>query len=121
VDTQTWIKDLFEAVDSLDANKFVGFLTDDAVFRFANAAPVEGKEVIRGALNGFFSSINGMKHEILECWQQDSTVICRGEVTYTKKDASEFTIPFANFLKTKGELVKDYLVYMDASQLYVDS
>ncbi len=121
MDTQTWIKDLFEAVDSLDADKFVGFLTDDAVFRFANAAPVEGKEAIRGALAGFFSSINGMKHEILKWWEQDGTVICRGEVTYMKKDAGEFTVPFANFLNVKGELVKDYLVYVDASQLYVDT
>ncbi len=118
MDTQTWIKDLFEAVDSLDADKFVGFLTDDAIFRFANAAPVEGKDSIRSALTGFFSSINGLKHEILEWWEQDGTVICRGEVTYMKKDASEFAVPFANFFKMKGKLIKDYLVYVDASQLY---
>jgi len=118
VDTQTWINKLFEAVDSLDADKFVAFLSDDAIFRFANAAPVGGKEAIRGALTGFFSSVNGLKHEILEWWEQDGTVICRGEVTYTKKDTSEFTVPFANFLKMKGKLIKEYLVYVDASQLY---
>ena len=121
MDIQSWLKKVFDAVDSKDADKFVSFLSDDAVFKFANADPVEGKDAIREAISGFFSSINGLKHKIIEWWDQDGTVICRGEVTYMKKDSSGFTVPFANIFKMKEDLIKEYLVYVDASQLYTEA
>ena len=35
------LTDLFAAIDANDAAAFVGFLTDDAVFRFGSAPSVE--------------------------------------------------------------------------------
>jgi ketosteroid isomerase-like protein len=113
-----WLEKVFEAVDSKDAEKLVSYMADDAVFRFANAQEVEGKEDILSMLQSFYASIEALNHKIIDSWQVDDNVICRGEVTYTRMDGSQLSVPFANFFKMKGNLIKSYLIYVDASQLY---
>lgn len=118
MDRQSFIKSVFDSVDARDADKFVTFLTDDATFKFANAEAVAGKDNVKQAVAGFFGSINGLSHKILESFDQNGTIVIRGEVTYTRQDKSELTVPFANFFKMDGEKIKDYIIYVDASRLY---
>ncbi len=113
-----WLKSLFRSVDGSDANTFVTFLTDEASFQFANAPVVKGKPAIREMLKGFFDSIKGLNHQLTDTWQQNDAVICRGVVTYTRHDGSTLTVPFANIFRLKDGLIDEYLIYVDASQLY---
>jgi TRAP-type uncharacterized transport system substrate-binding protein len=46
-------------------------------------------------------------------------VICHGTVTYTRHDASTLTVPFANIFRTRDDLIDEYLIYVDASALYL--
>ncbi len=39
---------MFAVVDRLDADTFAGYYAEDAVLRFGNAAPVHGRDAIRG-------------------------------------------------------------------------
>jgi hypothetical protein len=60
-----WLQPLFAAVDRRDAEAFVTFLTDDAVFRFGNAEGVAGRTAIREAVDGFFQSIGRQTNVIV--------------------------------------------------------
>ena len=64
---------LFAAIDRQDAAAFVGFLTDDAVFRFGSAPPVQGRDDIRAAVGGFFDTIAGCSHAIHKTLGDGST------------------------------------------------
>jgi ketosteroid isomerase-like protein len=112
------LDDLFETIDELNTDKFLHFLTRDAVFRFGSAPPVRGHEEIRDFVNEFFSSIAGCRHRLTSVIAEDSTLACEGEVTYTRPDESEITLPFANFFEFEGDLVSNYKIYADASPLY---
>jgi ketosteroid isomerase-like protein len=116
--TADWVNQLFAAIDRKDSNEFASFLTDDASFQFGNAEPVRGKGAIGQAVAGFLDSIRALRHEVLESWQHADAVICRGQVTYTRHDGSQLTVPFADILRMRGGLVCDYLIYLDASRLY---
>lgn len=118
MDTQSWLSDILKAVDAKDTAKFLTYLADDAVFKFGNAVGVQGKDSIGEMLKGFFGSIEGLSHTLTESWNVDGAVISRGEVTYTRKDSTTLTVPFANVFKMQGEKIKDYTIYVDASQLY---
>lgn len=59
-----------------------------------------------------------MRHEIIEIWEHPNAVITQGSVTYIRKDSSELSVPFANILRLENDLVKEYLVYVDVSQLF---
>ncbi len=113
-----WIRQLFECVDAKDVEGFLEYLTDDVKFSFGNAPAVTGKDSVRKSIEGFFGSIEGLSHRIEETWVHPETVICQGEVTYTRIDSSQVTIPFANILRMEGELIKEYLIYIDITPLY---
>lgn len=113
-----WIAGLFQAIDARDVEAFCGYLSEDAVFRFGNAPAVQGREAIREAVGGFFGAIAGLRHTVAESWMTEEAVICHGSVTYTRHDGSELTVPFADIFKMEGELIHDYLIYIDASALF---
>ena len=118
MNTPSWVPKLFQSIDAMDTGTFLTFLTKDSQFRFGNAPASFGKPAIRQGVDGFFSSIKALKHRLLNTWTLPDTVICQGEVTYTRHDNSQITLPFVNVYGTKGDLVKDYLVYIDITPLY---
>jgi ketosteroid isomerase-like protein len=111
---------LFAAIDSNDATAFVGFLTDDAVFRFGSAPAVQGRAAIHNAVAGFFSSIAGCAHAVNTSIRDGETLVCEGEVTYRRHNGSEITLPFADVLEYDGDLIANYKIYMDISPLYAE-
>ncbi len=113
-----WLGPLFKAIDAKDAETFVSFLTDDAVFRFGNAAPACGRAAVRQAVAGFFTSIASLRHTLRDSWAHPDAVVLHGEVTYTRHDSSQLTVPFANVFKMQGPLVREYLVFADVSALF---
>ena len=109
---------LFASIDANDAAAFVGYLTDDAVFRFGSAPPVQGRAAIQAAVDGFFGTIAGCSHDVQTVLSSGSTQVCEGEVTYRRQDGSEITLPFTDVFEYEGELVARYKIYMDISPLY---
>ena len=102
----------------MDTDVFLAFLEDDALFRFGSEEMVRGKEAIGKTIDGFFESIKGLSHEIMETWFEAGTVICQGEVTYTRRDDSYITLPFVDVFRMRGDRIKEYLIYMDINPLY---
>jgi len=112
------LDDLFKAVDAKDTERFLDFLVDQASFRFGSAPPAKGKEAIRNAVDGFFSTIASCRHVLARIVAEGDVIICEGEVTYTRHDASKISFPFANFFELDGELISAYKIYIDAGPLY---
>jgi len=113
-----WIGQVFASVDAMDVEAFLDFFEDDAIFRFGNAPAASGKDEISRTVEGFFASIGGLQHEILETWVEDKAVICQGNVTYTRTDGSEITLAFVTIWKLAGERISEYLIYMDINPLF---
>lgn len=118
MDKGTFVKDMYGIVDAKDGAALAALMTDDGIFRFANMPPVQGKEAIAGFLDQFFQSIKGIKHEQIEDWIVDNTRFAAGKVTYTRHDDSALAIPFSVILKMRGDLIAEYLIFVDASELY---
>lgn len=111
---------LFAAIDANDAAAFVGFLTDDAVFRFGSAPPVQGRSAIQAAVDGFFGTIAGCSHNVQKVLGSGSTQVCEGDVTYRRQDGTEITLPFTDVFEYDGGLIAHYKIYMDISPLYAE-
>lgn len=114
------LDDLFASIDEMNTNRFVQFLTDDATFRFGSAPAVQGRNEVSAAVGEFFSSIAGCRHDLKKILADEGTLVCEGEVTYTRHDGSEITLPFANFLDFEGDLISHYKIYADAGPLYAE-
>jgi len=116
-----FVKDMYAIVDSRDPQKFSELFAEDGVFKFANMPAVEGKGNILDFVKGFFQSIKDIGHDQIEDWQVNGTRFATGRVTYTRHDNSELVVPFSVLLRMNDNLIKDYLVYVDASELYKDN
>lgn len=109
---------LFVSIDSMDTEGFLACIAPDGEFRFGSAPPVQGHAGIGEAVGGFFASIAGLSHELQRVVAQDNTVVCEGQVTYTRKDSSAITLPFCNVFETEDGLISLYRVYIDIAPLY---
>ena len=117
VTTPSWIGDLLASIDGMDADKFVSFVADDAEFRYGSNPPVAGRAAIRDYVAQFFAMFKGLRHRLLESWSYPDAVFVQGEVTYSKHDGSELTLPFLNCFKMRSGKVQEYLIYIDPTPL----
>jgi len=112
-----WVDRLFASIDSGDVNAFLEFLTDDVLFQFGNAEPITGKTDVGEAVGRIFDRIRSLSNRVIEVWKPDDVVICRGVVTYMRHDSSTLSVPFVNILKLDGDLIGEYLSFIDISEL----
>ena len=115
---RAWWEQLFAIIDARDAERFAAQLTADAEFRFGNGPAVHGREAIRAAVATFFAVIGGCRHRLLGYWNGSGTSVCEGEVTYTRRDGSTVTIPFANVFELRGGRIASYRIYIDNTPLF---
>jgi ketosteroid isomerase-like protein len=115
-----WVHNYFQTVDTLDANAIAAHFTEDGKFRFSNQPPAIGKQAIRDALAQFFSTIEAMHHENTGLWLGDdgNSAVYEVDVTYTRKDGTQITLPCASILRSRDDKVYDFRMNMDISPVY---
>ena len=122
MNTAVWnaerIDALFASIDNADAELFASFLTQDASFRFGSAPSVQGRAEITAGVDAFFATIAASKHEVANSILSGDSLVCEGNVTYTRHDGSEVTVPFVDVLELSGELIREYKIYIDISPLF---
>jgi ketosteroid isomerase-like protein len=109
---------LFAAIDAKDTDAFLGFLTEAASFRFGSAAKLQGQAAIRSGVDGFFTTIAGSKHTLSNVIESDSTIVVEGNVTYTRHDGVELTLPFTNIFELEADRIGQYKIYIDIAPLF---
>ena len=109
---------LFASIDAMDTESFLSFIDENAIFRFGSTPPVKGHVAIRAAVESFFASVAKLRHVLQRQVADDDAVVCEGEVTYTRHDGSNITLPFVNVFEVDGGLISLYRIYIDVGPLY---
>jgi ketosteroid isomerase-like protein len=97
---------------------FASCLAEDCVLRFANADEVVGRDAIEEAIAGFFRTIKGLSHHIVEQWDVDDTTIVQTEATYTRPGDRRVTVPAITVYHRGGDLIDEYRIFVDLSPVY---
>jgi len=121
--TRQDVADLFRAVDALNATAFAERFAEDGTFRFGNAPAVVGRRQIEESVAGFFSTIGGLKHEIVGvwsgAWEGGAVTSVETTVTYQRKDATVTdALPVTSTLRMRGDLIADFRVFADISPVF---
>jgi len=116
--TDNFVKNMYGIVDTMNGAGLAELMTEESIFRFANIPAIQGKAAVTGFLDNFFQSIKGIAHSDIEDWKIDNIRFATGKVKYTRHDDSELSVPFSVILKMQGDLISEYLVFVDASELY---
>ncbi len=115
---QTQILKLFNAIDAMNPDAFVSFLTEDAEFRFGGYPSVHGRAGIFATVDGFWKSIGGSSHALVRHWVDGDHVALQGLVTYTRKDGRVVEVPFVNVFEMRGDLIHRYLIHIDNTPVF---
>ena len=113
-----WWTSLLATVDAKDVPGFLGYLTDDAEFRFGNGPSVEGREAVGALVEGFLGAIGGTKHVLTRHWDGEHSAVGEGVVTYTRLDGTTLTLPFVNVFDLREGRISRYLIYIDNRDLF---
>ena len=107
----------------MDAEGFAAAFAPDGSFRFGNAEPVAGREGVRDAVAGFFSTIGGLRHRVTGvwtgAWERGPVRSVEAEVVYTRRDGSVTPpIPATSTLRMRDDLIQDHRIYADLTPLF---
>ena len=108
----------FASIDALDADAFVAHLAPDVVFRFGNGEPLKGRQAVKEAVEGFWTTIGGLSHHILDVFEDGDTSIVKIDVEYVLTDGRRVTVPNADILTFDGDLISDWQIYIDLAPLF---
>lgn len=115
----TWLRDYYDDVDNLRMDAFLARNTDTATLTFGNHPPAVGKAQIRAAINAFWDTIHGLRHNFTHVHQgANGVTIVEATVDYTRKDGAVVSARAASVLVRDGDLVTDLRVYVDLAPVY---
>lgn len=117
-DTKSWLESIGRTIDAKDGEAFAKFITENGSFRFGNQPPVTGRKAIADYVNYFFTMHKGSAHEIVNCWNDGKSIVWQGKVTYTRMDDRKVDVNFTNIFYMDGDLITDYLIYIDNAPLF---
>jgi ketosteroid isomerase-like protein len=112
---------IFEAFDAKDVSALSSLMTDDVRLRLGNAETVEGKSAFAEAVNGFFASVAGFRHDVINVWRDGDTLIAELDVHYIRLDGREVSVPCCNVFRLRNGSVADYRTYIDVTPVYASA
>lgn len=115
---KTFATEVYQSIDRQDAKKFASYFTANGTFRFANNPEVTGLAAIEAYVDGFFKSLKGISHSGLESWSTGDAIFVNGMVRYTRHNDTTLEVPFSCTWKMQDDLISQYLIFIDSSQLY---
>jgi len=105
-------------LDNQQVDKVLEYLTDDCLFVAGNSEPIKGKEAIKTTLENFFTVVKSTSHQVTDIFETEDSLVHRGSVTYIRLDDTQLTVPFCDVFKMKGNLINEYNIYIDWSELF---
>lgn len=112
-------RSVFDVVDAMDLNAVAALFAEDATMVFANGEPMVGREAVVAGNTAFMSTIKGLRHRLLNEWRVGATTIAETEVTYSRVDGKEVTLPAVSIWSTREDgLIVEYRVFVDLAPVH---
>ncbi len=115
---QHWFADLYAHIDAMRLDDFVAGLTPDVEVVVCNNPAMKGREQVKQGIGHFFSSIDGIRHNVVNVADLPDRTFLETNVDYLRKDGRQVTIPVVTVLERNGDLVKSLRIYFDVAPVY---
>ena len=114
-----FLREVFRRVDALDPAAFAELFAPDGKLVFANGDPMVGPAAVEAGVAGFFTTIKGLRHTIVNEWHEQGDSVVELEVTYDRTDGKQVAVPVATIYHRRDDgLVDDYRVMFDLAPVY---
>jgi hypothetical protein len=77
------------------------------------------KEAIKASIDGFFSAVDALYHDVLNLWEVGDCVFLEMDVIYWRKDKTHIKLPRAEILRFEGDKIQELRIFMDANPIFI--
>jgi ketosteroid isomerase-like protein len=106
-------------IDSMDVTAALEVFAETATMTFGNAESMVGRAAIEAGAAALFTSIAAIRHILLNEWSVGPDTIAETEVTYSRHDGRQVTIPAVTIWHVGDDgLITDYRVFADQTPVY---
>ncbi|WP_093909844.1 nuclear transport factor 2 family protein [Streptomyces sp. cf386] len=106
-------------IDRRELSAVADLFAENATMVFGNGEPLAGREAILAANAAFMDTIAGLRHRIVDAWTVDATTIAVTDVTYTRLDTREVTLPAVSIWRVGDDgLIVDFRVVLDLAPVH---
>ena len=114
-----WYLRYLGAMDRLDLDAYLGFLSEDCAMRFNNGPALAGKPAIRAMLEGYWKSFAAIEHDLVNIYGDDKRFALEADNHYRRHDGGAVTVHAVALTdRTPQGLVSSVRVYADATPLF---
>ena len=113
-----WFSDLYADIDAMRLDAFAAGLAPDVKVVVGNNAPMNGRQAAKDGIGYFFSTIDGIKHHMLNVAEADGLTFLEANVDYLRKDGKTVTVPSVTILERDKHLVKSLRIFVDVTPVY---
>lgn len=109
----------FAAVDAQDIAALAALFAEDGRLVFGNREPLVGRDAVIAGNVAFFQLVQGVRHQLRNEWTVGTETIAETDVTYTRLDGKEVTVPAVSIWRVDGDgLIVDYRIFVDQAPLF---
>ncbi|HWM17655.1 MAG TPA: nuclear transport factor 2 family protein [Microbacterium sp.] len=106
-------------IDAKDVRGLSELLAEDARAFFGNAEPMIGRDGITAGLSEFYTTIAGVRHDVVNTWTSGAHTIAHATATYRRLDGKQVTVPSATIYHANDAgKIDDYRIFIDLSPVY---
>lgn len=110
---------IFDKIDSRDPHALADLFAEDATMVFGNGEPMVGRAAVVAGSEAFLATVRGLRHHLRNEWTVADTTIAETDVTYTRLDGKDVTLPVVSIWHRGGAgLITDYRVFLDLAPVY---
>lgn len=114
------VQQFFSTIDQMHPDEVAAYFSENASYRFGNTEPTVGRAAIRASIAYFYQLLKGLRHQVVEVWEQSDATIVEGSIEYTLADNRVFNLPFASIIRSSSSngLYQDIRIFSDVSPLF---
>jgi hypothetical protein len=114
-----WLKQKYQAVDSMDSEAYRSFLSEDCLLQFGNQPIVECNNEIIGGIKHFWAAIDALDHSFINVLGEDHYIVAEAMIDYTRKDGKVVIIPCVSIIeRNESGLVSSIRIFIDTAPIF---
>lgn len=114
-----WLKQKYQAVDSMDSETYRSFLSEDCLLQFGNQPIVKDNNEIIGGIKHFWAAIGGLDHSFVDVIGEDHYIVAEAMIDYTRKDGKVVIIPCVSIIeRNELGLASNIRIFIDTAPIF---
>lgn len=116
--TLEWFARYYDAIDGFRFDDVAGFLAEDVHAHYATGVEVVGRDEVVARGKATFGTMERIRHDLRNVWEEDDEVVFELAVTYWRKDGQVIERPGMGIFVVRDGLIHEQRLFVDSSAVY---